>query len=61
MIKKILFLLVIFYASNLIGQTITLKDSILNSVIINTIQKKYLRRTSIDLSILNKKLFYCQK
>ena len=47
MIKKILFFLVIFYANNLIGQTIILKDSILNSVIINaSVTSKNIGETS---------------
>jgi len=47
MIRKILLLIVIFYADNLIGQTITLKDSILKSVIINaSVTSKNIGETS---------------
>ena len=59
MIKKILFFLVIFYANNLIGQTIILKDSILNSVVINaSVTSKNIGETSdengrVNLSIFN--------
>ena len=54
MIKKILFFLVIFYANNLIGQTIILKDSILNSVIINaSVTSKNIGETSDENGRVN--------
>lgn len=54
MIKKILLLLVIFYANNLIGQTIILKDSILNSVIINaSVTSKNIGETSDENGRVN--------
>ena len=47
MIKKILFLLVILYADNLIGQTITLKDSVVKSLIVNaSVTSKNIGETS---------------